>query len=266
MPAAGKRKRKRRSPGWIPDQHGAWAMITIPALSGVVLAGFAPVHLPLLLLWWVGYFAFQAMALWLKSRRKARYFPPVRTYTLAAAPFGIATVAMEPGLALWVPVFAPLVAVAVWAAWTRNERSMVNDLATVLAACLMVAVAFSAAVGRNSPDWPWVWTVTAVELAYFWGTIPHVKALIRERNNPAFARLSIWYHAVCTAAVVAAAVAGWLAATPLGGWLLAALWVGLTARTAWMTRRQHVTGPFRPMTIGLTEVAFSLLVAAALLL
>lgn len=50
-------------------------MITIPALSGVVLAGWEWVHLPLLLFWWVGYFAFQAGALWLKSRRRPRYLP-----------------------------------------------------------------------------------------------------------------------------------------------------------------------------------------------
>jgi hypothetical protein len=92
-------------------------MITIPALSGVVLAGWEWVHLPLLLFWWVGYFAFQAGALWLKSRRRPRYLPPLRTYALIAAPFGLAVLLLRPQLALWAPLFAPLIAIAVWAAW-----------------------------------------------------------------------------------------------------------------------------------------------------
>lgn len=53
--------------------------------------------------------------------------------------------------------------------------------------------------------------------------------------------------------------------TPLGGWFLAAVWVGLAIRAAWMPAWQRRTGPLRPMVIGLVEVAFSLLVAWALL-
>lgn len=259
------RKRKRRPPGWIPDQHGAWAMITIPALSGVVLAGWEWVHLPLLLFWWVGYFAFQAGALWLKSRRKARYLPPVRTYALAALPFGLAVLLLRPELALWAPVFAPLVAIAVWAAMARRERGLLNDTATVLAAALMVPVAFSAAAPLDDSRWPWVIVVTAVEFAYFWGTIPHVKALIRERDNPAYHWFSAIYHAVGAAIVVVAAALGSLTTTPLGGWFLAATWVGLAVRAAWMPAHQHRTAPMRPIVIGMTEVVFSLLVAFALL-
>lgn len=240
-------------------------MITIPALSGVVLAGWDPVHAPLLLFWWVGYFAFQAGALWLKSRRKPRYLPPLRAYALAALPFGLATVLLQPSLALWAPVFAPLVAVAVWAAIARRERGLLNDTATVLAAALMVAVTFSAAAPWDDPRWPWVWVVTAVEFAYFWGTIPHVKALIRERDNPAYRRFSATYHALGAVAVASGAALDAFADTPLGGWFLAAVWVGLAIRAAWMLAWQRRTGPLRPMVIGLVEVAFSLLVAWALL-
>src|SRR5690625_4543294 len=49
-------KRRRRSPGWVPNQHGAWAMVIVPALSGVLLSGPSWRHVPLLGLWWVGYF------------------------------------------------------------------------------------------------------------------------------------------------------------------------------------------------------------------
>ena len=265
MTSPARTKRRTRSPGWVPDQHGAWAMITIPALSGVVLAGWEWVHLPLLLFWWVGYFAFQAGALWLKSRRRPRYLPPLRTYALIAAPFGLAVLLLRPQLALWAPLFAPLIAIAVWAAMARRERGLLNDTATVLAAALMVPVTFSAAAPLDDARWPWVLVVTGIEFAYFWGTIPHVKALIRERDNPAYHWFSAIYHNVGAASVVGAAALGSLTTTPLGGWFLAVTWVGLGVRAAWMPAHQHQTGPMRPIVIGMTEVVFSLLVAFGLL-
>ncbi len=240
-------------------------MITIPALTGVVVAGWAWVHLPLLIFWWLGYLAFQAGALWLRSRRRTRYLPPLRAYALLAAPAGIATLAMRPALALWAPVFAPLVGIAVWAAHSRRERGLLNDSATVLAAVLMLPVAFSAAAPLEDPRWPWVWTVTAIQLAYFWGTIPHVKALIRERDNPAYHRFSTAYHVVLAVALGTVTVLGGLREAAFDGWFITAVWGGLAVRAAWMPAHQRRTGPLRPMVIGLTEVAFSLLVAWALL-
>jgi len=135
----------------------------------------------------------------------------------------------------------------------------------VLAAALMVPVTFSAAAPLDDARWPWVLVVTGIEFAYFWGTIPHVKALIRERDNPAYHWFSAIYHNVGAAIVVGAAALGSLTTTPLGGWFLAVTWVGLGVRAAWMPAHQHQTGPMRPIVIGMTEVVFSLLVAFGLL-
>lgn len=241
-------------------------MITLPALAGVILAGPAPQHLPLLLFWFSGYFLFHAASLWLKSRRKPRYWPPVRVYLILTAALGVATLAARPALAVWAVPFAPLVAVAAWAASTRRERSLANDTATVLAASLMTAVTFSAAAATTDPRWVWVWTVTALQFAYFFGTVLHVKALIRERRNPRWARTSLAYHVTTTALLAALAATGALSAAWFGGWAVVVVWVGLSVRAWWMPRRQVRRGPYRPMQIGLTEVAFSLLQAAAQLL
>lgn len=50
-------RKRRRSPGWVPDQHGAWFMVTVPAITGVILAP-SWTAVPLLLTWWLGYFTF----------------------------------------------------------------------------------------------------------------------------------------------------------------------------------------------------------------
>ena len=240
-------------------------MISIPALSGALLAGFEWVHLPLLLFWWIGYFCYQAMALWLKSRRKPKYFPPVRAYAIAAVPFAAMVAVMRPYLVFWVLAFLPLISTAVWCSIKRKERSVLNDTVTVLAACLMVPVAFHAAASQGDPRWGWVWTVFAIEFAYFWGTIPHVKALIRERNRPEVARFSVYYYGAVTVVVTILAILRVFAPAPLGGWALVLVWVALTARAYVMPSYQRANSPLKPMVIGVTEVVFSLLLAYCLL-
>lgn len=240
-------------------------MISVPALSGVVLAGPHWVHIPLLLTWWIGYFFFQAAALWLKSRFKTRYLPPVRAYGILTALAGVATVILAPWLAWWLIPIAPLAGVAGWCSWNRRERSLLNDTVTVLAACLMTAVVFSATTAPADPRWPWVWLVTATLLAYFWGTIVHVKALIRERDNPAYPRWSGIYHGLLAAAVATSTGLGVFSTTALGGWFLTAVWVGIAFRSLYMPWRQRTVRLYRPREIGVTEIVFSLLLAAALL-
>ncbi|MFE4464498.1 YwiC-like family protein [Oerskovia sp. NPDC056781] len=266
------RRRRRRGPGWVPDQHGAWAMLAVPLLVGVFLGSPAWVHVPLAALWFVGYFAFFATGLWLKSRFKARWWPPVRAYGIATVVPAVAVLLLRPDLLAWVPLFAPLVAVSLWSSYRRTERSLLNDGATVLAACLMMPVAFAAGTGRapgvwpgtTLPDgvtgvagigWPQVWALFVVVLAYFAGTILYVKTLIRERGERSYRVASVVYH--LTAGVVASAA---LAAAGLVWWPAATLFAGLTVRALWVPRTEAT-----PMQFGMGEVAASVLVTVLVL-
>lgn len=281
-------KRRRRSPGWVPNHHGAWAMIIVPAISGVILSGPSWRHVPLLGLWWVGYFAFFATGLWLRSRRRPRYWPPVRAYGLAMVPFAITLVLTSPHLVVWALPFAPLVATTVWCSMNRKDRSMLNDLVTVGAAGLMTAVAYDAGVQgaggvwgtglfagsgwwraaeASAPasvdgalvGWPWVWLVTALITAYFVGTILYVKTNIRERDSRGYLAASVGYHAAWLVLVVGLAAAG-----PLR-WSHAALWVVLLAR-AWVVPLVGRRRPVTPMELGIGEIVASALVMLTLLL
>lgn len=243
-------------------------MLAVPLLLGVLLGGPVWVHVPLAALWFVGYFAFFATGLWLKSRYKARYWPPVRAYGIATVVPAVAVLLVRPDLLAWVPLFLPLVAVSLWSSYERSERSLLNDGATVLAACLMLPVAFAAGTGPvpgwpglTLPDgvtglagigWPQVWALFVLVLAYFAGTILYVKTLIRERGERSYLVASVVYHVV--AGLV---VSGSLAVAGLAWWPAAVLFAGLTARAVWVPRTAA-----RPMQFGMGEVAASVVVTA----
>lgn len=243
---------RRRARGWVPDQHGAWAMLLLPLVAGVVLAGARRVHLPLAVFWVVGYFAFYAAGRWLRSRRRRRELLPLVTYAAACVPAGLLTLLAAPHLIRWVPAFAVLLPVSLWWSSHGAERSLRNDLVTVLAACLMSPVAFDAAGGG---DWERLWVVTGVLLAYFLGTVFYVKTMIRERGRRGYVAASVGYH---LAGVAAAAV---LVALGRHHWLLVVVWVALTARALAMPavngRRAR---PLRPVFVGVGEIVASVVV------
>lgn len=299
-------RRRRRSAGWVPDYHGAWAMIAVPPLVGIWLSGPAWVHVPLVALWWVGYFLFFAAGLWLRSRFRQRYLPPVRAYGIATAILAVILLLTAPWLAVWALPFAPLVILTAGASWNRADRSMLNDTVTVGAAGLMTAVAYDAGTGAagglwgtgllagtgflgapsalTGPEtlaalpgasydgsmtgWPWAWLVTLIVFAYFLGTVFYVKTNIRERESRAWLIASITYHGAVTALVAVLAAAGTL------HWSHVLVWIALTARAAAVpivraregTALHALTAKKLAMYIGFGEVFFSIAVPVTLLL
>ena len=107
----------------------------MPVAVGALDAGRSWRHLPLLFAWLVGYFAFFAAGLWLRSRGKRRYWPPVRTYGVLAVALAVVVIVIAPEVLHWAVVFLPLLGLSLWCPWRRMDRSLLNDGVTVLAAC-----------------------------------------------------------------------------------------------------------------------------------
>jgi len=68
------------------------------------------------------------------------------------------------------------------------ERSLGNDVVTVVAACLMAPVAYDAGGGDTLGP---VWVAFGVLVAYFLGTVLYVKTMIRERGRPGYVHASV---------------------------------------------------------------------------
>ena len=232
---------------WIPNQHGAWAMLVTPVIVGALLSGPVPWHLLLGLAWLSAYCAHYFAGLAVKSHRFTRYRAQILTYGVVCAVLAVPLAAHEPRLLLLAP--AALLAFAVNIAFIlrRNERAWINDA---------VGIALASLVGVGAV---WLGTtpaltsraiaVIAVIALYFLGTVVYVKTLIRERGSVAWLRASWALHA---AFVAAAAIAGW--------WAVVAVSAGLLARSAIVPGRR-----WSPKRVGLVEIGWTVLVAVVAL-
>jgi hypothetical protein len=230
---------------WVPNQHGAWAMLAGPLLVGVLAAGPAAVHVPLTVLWFLGYFAFFAAGLWLKARRKARYRPPVIVYTIACLPPAAVVLLMQPRLSVWGLVLAPLLVTGLVLAAERKDRALLSGLVTTLAASLMSAVAYDAGGGS---DWTRAWLLTATMAAYYVGTLLYVKTMIRERGHRGYVVASVTFHALAIVALL-----------PVSWWL-ALVFAALTLRAALAPGRG-----LTPKQVGIGEIVLNTIVVAVAL-
>ena len=247
----------------MPNQHGAWAMLVVPILIGVIRSHGDAVQIPLALFWFFGYFAFNAFGVWVVSRRRPLNLPPMLVYGAAAAVFGVATLVWRPDLARFLPWFVPLVAIAGWCSWTRRERSMLNDVVTITAACLFGYVVYMAGYspgGTIAHGRVTMAAITVAATAYFVGTALYVKTIIRERDSREYRIASIVYHAVWTVLAAVPAALILLPATPVrvpGATLHAS--VALTVFFAVLTARAWILAgrKLRPRDVGFGEIAAS---------
>lgn len=274
--------------GWLTNQHGAWAMMILPLLVGSILGGLSWRQLLLTVSWVLAFFFFNALGLWMKvgssarrsarrrspspssgrvrltprqkesvRRRQRKYLAPLLTYAALATLGAIGLLILDPGLWVWAPGLAILFGLSVEEMYAGRDHSFLARASAILASQLLTPIAFS--LGSHPADWQRVWIATAILTVYFVGTIPYVKTLIRERENPLWIRVSFTYHVVMVVAAIVLAGTGYLS------WWIAGLFTVLVIRAVgFPLLSRHLGHPLRPAVIGFTEFAVSLLVVLTL--
>jgi len=179
--------RRRR---FLPPQHGAWAILIVPYLAGLLAAGWSWPDLPLLIAWLSGYLLSYYLLQALKTGRWQRSRDQLGLYGAIAIPAGALVVIARPEVLRIAPGYAVLLAVNVGYSWRRRERDLMNNAASIVQSCLIIFVV--AAV--QHVEFATVGTAFALCLLYFFGTVLYVKTMIRERGNVAFQRWSAGYH------------------------------------------------------------------------
>lgn len=268
--------RKKGMNPWVPNQHGAWAMLITPAVVGTVVAlgrwveqpepAGIVVILAILVAWFFGYFSFFAFGLVAKARgpRKKEYARPLAVYgPLSLVGIAVA-LALQPQLGWWALFFAPLVAVAVWEALQRRPRSLASGVSTTIASALLLPALDMAGSGVATPvDLPaTTWMATLFLGVYFTGTIPFVKTMIRNRGSRPYFYGSVAFHvlALLVVPLVGAAGASTLAVVLAMLTLLVAL-----ARAIAFPMLAARGRSFTPKFIGMSEAPVCTLAAVAAL-
>lgn len=231
----------------MPREHGAWAILAVPLILGVIAAGPAPGH-ALLALAAVSAYLFSVPATeWMRTRRP-ELRPPTLLFGAATAAFGIPLVAMHTAIALFALVAAAAGLIALALSLGGRATSVLVSLVQVAQAIALVP---AAAVVTGRFDAPATLEATLAAAIYLIGSVLVVRSLIRARNDLAYLAVSVAFHAV---AVVVAALL-------LPG-AYAVLAVGLLARAIALPiaqrRLEGGSHRLRPIHIGIVEIVASL--------
>lgn len=164
----------------IPKQHGAWAMLLIPFLLGMVKGGPVLWHIPLFLGWLFLYLAVYPVTLALKKKQLNPYQKWICYYGFPACCFLVISVFHKPPL-IWAGVsLLPLFLIHMYFARQKNERALVNDIAGVLFFCSGGLA--SCWLGTGTLD-GWAWFIFSQSALFFIGSSFYVKSVIRERKT-----------------------------------------------------------------------------------
>ncbi len=242
-------------PRWAPRQHGAWAMLAIPLLLGIVASRPSPWQLILIVAAVAGYLASATALDWLRSRRVS-YERRVLVFGLVFAVAALALAVAFPVLLGAALVLGPAGIVLAWVAATGHPRSLAASLAQVAQAVVLVP---AAAVVSGSFDPPVVARAALVAALYLLSSVLVVRSMIRERGDRRFYGVSVAYHAV------AVVVEAWLLP-----WAYAALAAAFAVRAAGLPPLQSrlADGPhrLRPIHLGLVELACAVALALVAIL
>lgn len=187
---------------YIPNQHGAWAMLVLPFLLGIAASRAVWNHLPLFICWLLIYLFSFPLLQGVKSRRFGRYAGPLKLYGLLLFPFALYLVIVQPALLWFVLLLLPLFGVNLYYARTRNERALLNDITAIVAFCLVIYPVSYMGQGNSWDNWRIVNELFVLAVLYFTGTAFYVKTVIRERSNIRFYYGSVLYHLLFAAAVL----------------------------------------------------------------
>lgn len=247
----GSRSRMLVRKGWLPSQHGGWAIVLLPVLVGMGVSGFAPVQLALLGAALSTFLAAQVWETWLKSRRKPRYYPALVTYVGLTAIFGLILLISRPFLFTWSWVLLPYIPFLIYE-WYCGRSTGVWARALLVVVCVFLSPA-AYMIGPMLRSWSEEIIATAVVLCYLLGSIFYVRSMIRGRNNPRWMWVSWTYHgALLVVALLLAISRGF-------SWWYMVLAAVLATRAVMLPLMQKKGTRVRPGLIGAGEIAMSVL-------
>ena len=191
---------------WLPNQHGAWAFVLTPVITGGLLGGWTAWHW-LLVVGWLSAYCFNfytglVVKGWRRADRLTRYRSQLLAYGAVAGLCAALLLAHAPVLIVAAVALLPIFAANLYFIANRNERAWLNDLLGVVAAIFMGGVSVWLGAGEVSSEHQLSLLFIGI---YFAGTVWYVKTMIRERGKFGWLWFSRAWHVL--ACLLAASVA-----------------------------------------------------------
>lgn len=230
---------------YIPNQHGAWAMLILPFLFGLAASQRQFIHIPLFVCWFFIYlFSFPVLQ-WIKTGNSKRYRKPVVVYGAILLPLLVSLVWVKPVL-IWYGVLLLFFFMAnMYYAKIKNERALLNDITAIVLFCSFIYPVVH--IGEGG-DWKTSTELFLLLVSYFIGTALYVKTIIRERKNTRYYYASIIYH------LIIVLFATWIKVS------LAAPFLILLLRAIWLPKFE-----LKAKQVGMAEAGFALMLYVSVL-
>jgi len=248
----------------LPKEHGAWAMLYVPFVLGVAVAGTVSWAVLLLLLATTALFiSRESLLVWWRARKRGRQSQSAMdSQRLLLVYFAIAT---STGLPLvlvykfyWLLLFgalgATLLIVNGWKATDFEDRTVQSEVMAIAGITMTAPASYYVASGQWGSKALWLWALSA---AYFASSVFYVKLRVtglhaKKPDDKLRARWQcVVYHSFLLVSLLALAVTRSL---PL---FLLIAFAPVLARTAWSLLKP--SNQLNLKQIGIAEIIYSLI-------
>lgn len=175
----------------VPKQHGAWAMLLIPFILGVVASSFHLIHIPLFIGWFFLYLATYPLIMVVKGKRVAFYFKWAIGYLVISFVFLGVVLFDEWRMIYFGLAMIPFFLLNIYFVKKKNERAFTNDMVAIGVFCIGGLASFYIGKGSLTSEG---WSVALIVFLYFLGSTFFIKSMIREKQNKRFRLYSWGYH------------------------------------------------------------------------
>ena len=176
----------------LPKQHGAWSMLLIPFLLGVIAGMPRWEHIPLFLSWLFLYLATTPLLTFIKlKRRKKIYLRWFLIFFALGISFVIYPIFTDMKLIYFGIAMIPFFLINMYFSKIKKERALANDIAAIIVFAIGGLAAYF--YGTESLDLV-AFNIFFHTLLYYIGCTFYIKTMIREKKNIKYKYISYGYH------------------------------------------------------------------------
>ncbi|MDM5155648.1 YwiC-like family protein [Bacillus sp. DX1.1] len=183
----------------IPKQHGAWGMLLIPFVLGILIGKGTWYHIPLFLAWLFVYLATYPLLMYVKQPRKKYYLHCFFLYFSVAFVCAIIALMYEWRIVFFSIIMIPCFFINIYYSRQKNERALLNDICAIILFCIGGIISYYFTMKTVDEK---IWVIATISFLYFMGSTFYVKTMIREKKNPTYRFVSWGYHSLLVIATL----------------------------------------------------------------